>query len=58
MATQPLFHPAMQFRSQAVHAPRRIRRPNLHKPKFAAPVRLALLIGLAIASWSPILLFV
>lgn len=58
MASQPLFHPAMQFRSPTVRAPRRMHRRNLQEPEFAAPVRLALLIGLALASWSPVLLFI
>lgn len=58
MASQPLFHPAMQFQSRAVPASRRMRRPNPDQPKFPAPMRLALLIGLAMASWSPVLLFI
>ncbi len=58
MASQPLFHPAMQLHSRAVPASRRMRRPDPDQPKFPAPVRLGLLIGLALVSWSPVLLFI
>lgn len=58
MASQPLFHPAVQFRSRAIPASRKLHRHNPDQPKFPAPVRLALVIGLALASWSPVLLFI